>query len=176
MAQNGLQMANMNQNMGNNMPIGYPGIHLNGVVNNLTNGAFSCGSVGEGSSGGVGSGGSLNGGNSDDDYDQYDDDDDDDDDDCDEDDENFNDSQDSDTENKHLLHCSGNPNVLHGANINGNMNNIAALNNRTIGNVIGNSHNSIIPGLNINGNLNLHDFSAPNLDQKNDILIKPDNL
>ena len=170
MAQNvGLQMSNMNQNMGNNLlPMGYPGIHLNGIVNNLTNGAFSCGSVGEGSSGGVGSGGSLNGGNSDDDdYEHYEDDDDDDEEDCDEDDFN-DDSQDSDTENKHLLHSNGNSNIVHG----GIMNSMTSINNNRV--IIGNSN---IPGLGINGSLNIHDFSVSNLEQqKNDILIKPENL
>ena len=175
MAQNGLQMANMNANMGSNLPMGYVGMSLNGAVNNLTGGTFSCGSVGEGSSGGVGSGGSLNGGNSDDDYDQYDDDDDDDDDDCDEDDDNFNDSQDSDTENKHLL-SNGNTNSIHSANIIGSLNNHTTLNNRTIGNVISNTNSSHIPGLSLNGGLSVHDFSVSNMELKNEILIKPDGL
>lgn len=165
-SQNGLQMSNINQNIGNSLQIGYPG--LNGVVN-MSNGAFSCGSVGEGSSGGVGSGGSLNEGNSDDDYDQYEDDIDEDDEDCVDDDENFDDSQDSDTENKNHVHCNSNnsSNIL----VNGIISN-----SRSLGNIIGSSNNLSMPSLNLAAGLSHHDFSVPNSEPKNEVLIKQDGL
>ena len=49
---------------------------------------------------------------------------------------------------------------------------MTSINNNRV--IIGNSN---IPGLGINGSLNIHDFSVSNLEQqKNDILIKPENL